>query len=137
MSTMSFKCSAVTAYISAAALIIAGCSVLGAVRFDLVSGCRCTSRRYRGEMGRLTMGSKASARSVRRREAQTAAIELAGNGGLWLSITAGVYMLARVAHGIGMDGEGPTLLRKIGVIVTFGTQLFLAGYAVGITLAVI
>ncbi|GAA3800427.1 hypothetical protein GCM10022600_22820 [Qipengyuania pelagi] len=66
-----------------------------------------------------------------------AAIELAGNGGLWLSITAGVYMLARVAHGIGMDGEGPTLLRKIGVIVTFGTQLFLAGYAVGITLAVI
>jgi hypothetical protein len=63
--------------------------------------------------------------------------ELAGNGGLWLSITAGVYMLARVAHGIGMDGEGPTLLRKIGVIVTFGTQLFLAGYAVGITLAVI
>ena len=66
-----------------------------------------------------------------------AAIELAGNGGLWLSITAGVYMLARGAHGIGMDGEGPTLLRKIGVIVTFGTQLFLAGYAVGITLAVI
>ena len=66
-----------------------------------------------------------------------AAIELAGNGGLWLSITAGVYMLARVAHGIGMDGEGPTLPRKIGVIVTLVTQLFLAGYAVGITLAVI
>ena len=66
-----------------------------------------------------------------------AAIELAGNGDLWLSITAGVYMLARVAHGIGMDGEGPTLPRKIGVIVTLVTQLFLAGYAVGITLAVI
>ena len=66
-----------------------------------------------------------------------AAIELAGNGDLWLSITAGVYMLARVAHGIGMDGEGPTLPRKIGVIVTLLTQLFLAGYAVVITLAVI
>ena len=66
-----------------------------------------------------------------------AAIELAGNGGLWLSITAGVYMLARVAHGIGMDGEGATLPRRIGVIVTLLTQLFLAGYAVGITLAVI
>ena len=66
-----------------------------------------------------------------------AAIELAGNGGLWLSITAGVYMLARVAHGIGMDGEGATLPRRIGVIVTLVTQLFLAGYAVGITLAVI
>ena len=39
--------------------------------------------------------------------------------------------------GIGMDGENPTLPRKVGVIVTFVTQLFLAGYAVGIALAVI
>ena len=66
-----------------------------------------------------------------------AGIELAGHGDLWLSITAGAYLLARVAHGIGMDGEGPPLLRKIGVIVTFLTQLFLAGFAVGITLAVV
>jgi hypothetical protein len=36
-----------------------------------------------------------------------------------------------------MDGENPTLPRKVGVIVTFVTQLFLAGYAVGIALAVI
>lgn len=66
-----------------------------------------------------------------------AGIELAGQGDLWLSATAGIYLLARVAHGIGMDGENPTLPRKIGVIVTFVTQLFLAGYAVGIALAVI
>ena len=63
--------------------------------------------------------------------------ELAGHGDLWLSATAGIYLLARVAHGIGMDGENPTLPRKVGVIVTFVTQLFLAGYAVGIALAVI
>lgn len=66
-----------------------------------------------------------------------AAIELAGHGDLWLAAVAGVYMLGRVAHGIGMDGEGPTTLRKIGVIVTFLTLLFLAGYAVGIALAVV
>ena len=66
-----------------------------------------------------------------------AGIELAGHGELWLSATAGIYLLARVAHGIGMDGENPTLPRKVGVIVTFVTQLFLAGYAVGIALAVI
>ena len=66
-----------------------------------------------------------------------AGIELAGHGDLWLSATAGIYLLARVAHGIGMDGENPTLPRKVGVIVTFVTQLFLAGYAVGIALAVI
>ncbi|MCH2486719.1 MAG: MAPEG family protein, partial [Erythrobacter sp.] len=66
-----------------------------------------------------------------------AAIELAGHGTFWLAAVAGIYMLARVAHGIGMDGEGPTLLRKIGVIVTFVTQLFLAGFAVGIALAVV
>ena len=66
-----------------------------------------------------------------------AGIELAGHGDLWLSATAGIYLRARVAHGIGMDGENPTLPRKVGVIVTFVTQLFLAGYAVGIALAVI
>ena len=66
-----------------------------------------------------------------------AGIELAGHGDLWLSATAGIYLLARVAHGIGMDGENPTLPRKVGVIVTFVTPLFLAGYAVGIALAVI
>ena len=66
-----------------------------------------------------------------------AGIELSGHGGTLLAGIAGVYMLARIAHGIGMDGETPTLPRKIGVIVTFVTLLFLAGYAVGIALALI
>lgn len=33
-----------------------------------------------------------------------AAIELAGAGGEWLAWVSGAYLLARVAHGLGMDG---------------------------------
>ncbi|MDE2597279.1 MAG: MAPEG family protein [Sphingomonadales bacterium] len=32
-------------------------------------------------------------------------IELAGKGGVWLAPVAGVFMLGRVAHAIGMDGK--------------------------------
>lgn len=65
------------------------------------------------------------------------AIELTGHGGLWLALVAGVYMLARVAHGIGMDGETGTLPRKIGVIVTMLTLLGLALYAALIAMRVV
>lgn len=64
-----------------------------------------------------------------------AAIEIAGTGQVWLPFVAGLYMLARVAHGIGMDSETPSLPRKIGVTVTMVTQLFLAGVAIGIALS--
>lgn len=56
-----------------------------------------------------------------------AAIELAGRGGLWLGIVAGVFLLGRVAHGFGMDGEQVTVLRRVGVAIT---QLTLLGLAV-------
>ncbi len=59
-----------------------------------------------------------------------AAIELSGRGQAWLSIVAGLYMLGRVAHAIGMDAEGPHRLRKIGVLVTLLTLLGLAVAAV-------
>ena len=65
-----------------------------------------------------------------------AGIELAGHGDLWLSATAGIYLLARVAHGIGMDGEGATKPRMIGTLVTMLTLLGLAVVAVLITLGV-
>ncbi len=55
-----------------------------------------------------------------------AAIELSGRGGTWLAVVAGVYMLARVAHGLGMDSEGPHKLRMIGTLVTMLTLLGLA-----------
>ena len=66
-----------------------------------------------------------------------AAIELSGKGEPWLAWVAGVYMLGRVAHGIGMDGEGPTKPRMIGTLITMLTLLGLAIAAVLVTLGVI
>ncbi|MEO0463754.1 MAG: MAPEG family protein [Pseudomonadota bacterium] len=65
------------------------------------------------------------------------AIELSDKGGLWLPIVAGIYFLARIAHGIGMDGGTWAKGRMIGTIVTMLTQLGLAAAAVLIVLKVI
>ena len=59
-----------------------------------------------------------------------AAIELAGGGGEWLAWVSGFYLLARVAHGVGMDGGALARGRMVGVIVTMLTQLGLAIVAV-------
>jgi uncharacterized membrane protein YecN with MAPEG domain len=59
-----------------------------------------------------------------------AAIELAGAGGDWLAIVSGVYLLGRVAHGLGMDGGALAKGRMVGTIVTLLTQLGLAVVAV-------
>jgi uncharacterized membrane protein YecN with MAPEG domain len=50
-----------------------------------------------------------------------AGIELAGRGGLWLAILAGVYLLGRVLHGIGMDGGKWGKGRMIGMMVNMLT----------------
>ncbi len=63
-----------------------------------------------------------------------AAIELAGKGGQWLAIVGGLYMLARVAHGFGMDGGSLEKGRGIGVMVTMLVQVILAIIAVLIVL---
>ena len=55
-----------------------------------------------------------------------AAIELSGRGDQWLAWVAGIYMLGRVAHGFGMDGESVTKLRMVGVLITMLTLLGLA-----------
>lgn len=65
-----------------------------------------------------------------------AAIELSGRGQQWLAYVAGIYMLARVAHGIGMDGETGTKPRMIGVLVTMLTLLGLSVVAVLILMGV-
>lgn len=59
-----------------------------------------------------------------------AAIELSGAGGQWLAIVSGAYLLARVAHGLGMDGGALAKGRMVGTIVTLLTQLGLAVVAV-------
>jgi len=45
-------------------------------------------------------------------------------------------MLGRVAHGTGMDGEGPTKPRMIGVLITMLTLLGLAVVALLILMGV-
>ena len=65
-----------------------------------------------------------------------AAIELSGKGDPWLAWVAGIYMLGRVAHGFGMDGEGGTKPRMIGTLITMLTLLGLAVVAVLVTLGV-
>ena len=66
-----------------------------------------------------------------------AAIELAGRGGLWLSLVAGAYMLARVLHGLGMDGGSWQWARRVGIVTTMLTHVVLAGAAVLVLLGIV
>jgi uncharacterized membrane protein YecN with MAPEG domain len=64
-----------------------------------------------------------------------AGIELAGKGGQWLALVGGLYMLGRVAHGLGMDGTGAFARgRMVGTLITMLSQLGLAIVAVLIVL---
>ena len=57
-------------------------------------------------------------------------LELAGKGASWLAIVGGIYMLGRVAHGLGMDGTGFKAGRGIGTATSMLTQLGLSIAAV-------
>jgi uncharacterized membrane protein YecN with MAPEG domain len=59
-----------------------------------------------------------------------AAIELAGKGHQWLTWVVMAYMLARIAHGVGMDGGRLGRGRMIGTLITMLTQIGLAIVAV-------
>jgi uncharacterized membrane protein YecN with MAPEG domain len=63
-----------------------------------------------------------------------AAIEMTGKGNKWLAIVGSVFMLARVAHAIGMDRAAPNPLRAGGIAVTLLSELGLAVVAVLIAL---
>nr|WP_296677843.1 MAPEG family protein [Novosphingobium sp.] len=64
-----------------------------------------------------------------------AGIELAGKGGQWLAIVGGLFMLGRIAHGLGMDGSGPFAKgRMVGTLITMLTQIGLPIVAVLIVL---
>ena len=59
-----------------------------------------------------------------------ALIEMASGTSTWLWVVVGLYLLARVAHGIGMDViEGDSKLRGMGILVTMLTLVGLAIYA--------
>lgn len=56
-----------------------------------------------------------------------AGIELAGGSPTWLWAAGAVFVVARVAHGLGMDRAAPNPLRAGGIV---GTWVVLAGLAV-------
>jgi uncharacterized membrane protein YecN with MAPEG domain len=60
----------------------------------------------------------------------TGLIEFTGKGGLWLSIVAAVFMLGRMLHALGMDGDTPYKGRMIGTVTALLTQIGLALVAV-------
>lgn len=55
-----------------------------------------------------------------------ALVELAGGPASWLWIVALVYVVARLAHAVGMDADNPTVWRAAGTMATFGTMVVLA-----------
>ena len=58
-------------------------------------------------------------------------IEMAAGTSIWLWIVMAVYLLGRVAHGLGMTDSLPRG-RMIGTIITFLTLLGLAVYAIAL-----
>jgi uncharacterized membrane protein YecN with MAPEG domain len=64
-----------------------------------------------------------------------AALEFAHPASAALAAVAGVFMLGRVAHGLGMDGGSLGVGRMIGTIITLLTQLGLAIWAIMSALA--
>jgi uncharacterized membrane protein YecN with MAPEG domain len=55
-----------------------------------------------------------------------ALVEMALGSTTWLWLLALVYVVARVLHALGMDGDRPTKGRGIGILVTMVTLLILA-----------
>lgn len=66
--------------------------------------------------------------------ALVAVIEIAGKGGAWLAPVAGLFILGRVAHGIGMDNPQANALRGIGAMTAMLSQAGLAIVAVLVAL---
>lgn len=64
--------------------------------------------------------------------ALVALIELATGSSTWLWIVGGVYLLGRIAHGIGMDDGAFGKGRMIGTIITMLALLALGIYAIAI-----
>ena len=56
-------------------------------------------------------------------------VEAALGASIWLWAVAGLYVLARICHAIGMDADKDAPTRMIGILVTFLVTLGLAGTA--------
>lgn len=59
-------------------------------------------------------------------------IELGSGTTLWLWGVSAVYLLARIAHALGMDRPSPNPLRTIGIMVTMLTLVGLGALAIAL-----
>ncbi|MFD1610564.1 MAPEG family protein [Sphingomonas tabacisoli] len=59
-------------------------------------------------------------------------IELAAGTTIWLWAVGAIYLLARIAHPLGMDRPAPNPLRMVGIMVTMLTLAGLGLYAVAL-----
>ena len=57
-------------------------------------------------------------------------LDLAGQDGWLLALTALAFLAGRVLHALGMDAEGPAKPRMIGMMLTLPILLLWAGWAV-------
>ncbi len=117
-------------------LVLAGCLALTNVWLSLRVG------RVRGTE-KVSVGDGGNERVIRRMRAHAnfaenawvvlalvVLIELATGPSLWLWLAASLFVLARIAHGFGMDGWYPG--RVGGTVTTLLLQLVLAVWAIGI-----
>ena len=115
------------------------CLSAAAVLINFWLGMRASTLRH--AMG-VSIGDGGQEPIVRRMRAQAnfienvpltliliAAVELAGKGGAWLAPAGAVFMLGRIAHGIGMDGKFKAG-RPIGMLTGMLLQLALIVVAV-------
>ena len=58
------------------------------------------------------------------------ALECSGYAATWLWVVGVVYMIGRLAHGLGMDGGVFGIGRMIGTLTSMLTLLGLSGYAI-------
>ena len=110
------------------------CLTAAAVIVNFWLGMRISKLRY--PLG-ISVGDGGNEALIRRMRAQAnllentpltlilvAAVELTGKGGAWLAPAGAVFILGRVAHGIGMDGKFKAG-RPIGMLTTYLFQIVL------------
>lgn len=61
-----------------------------------------------------------------------AGIELAGGSPFWLQVAAVVFVVARIAHPLGMFRGNENALRAVGIVATWVILALLAGWAIAI-----
>ena len=115
------------------------CLTAAALLINFWLGMRCGQIRSKDKIGIGTGGNDLLERRMRAQLnfiEQTpltllgvGLIEAAGKGGLWLAPLGAIFLLGRVAHGFGMDGNFKPG-RAIGMVTGFALQLAVVVVAV-------